>query len=234
MTEAKKKESLFEQLSKINVSDHLENKGNMNLKYLSWVWAWQKIKEIDPDAKREYTKFKEYDFKTGQLTGRDVDYCKTDTGTYVECTLTIKGQSETETLYVMDFKNKAVLEPTQDQINKAKQRCFVKAAALHGLGLYVYAGEDLPEREHNQAKPKPQPTLASDKDRNELISEIKSLSLLNNQDNKTNLKRLMDNLKIKNWEKMSASQAVDMKNLIKAESTKLMDTSNALDLEEVK
>lgn len=133
-------ENVFEHFSKMDVSDHVEKK--MGLSYLSWAWAWTIIKSYDYDAKREYTKFDE--LMNGQCTGRTVDYMKTDTGTYVECTLTIKGHSETETLFVMDYKNKAVINPDQAQINKAKQRCFVKAAALFGLGLNLYAGEDLP------------------------------------------------------------------------------------------
>ncbi|CAI2698081.1 hypothetical protein AKUA2103_PHAGE100140 (plasmid) [Apilactobacillus kunkeei] len=133
-------ENVFEHFSKMDVSDHVEKK--MGLSYLSWAWAWTIIKSYDYDAKREYTKFDE--LMDGQTTGRKVDYMKTDTGTYVECTLTIKGHSETETLFVMDYKNKAVINPDQAQINKAKQRCFVKAAALFGLGLNLYAGEDLP------------------------------------------------------------------------------------------
>lgn len=133
-------ENVFEHFSKMDVSDHVEKK--MGLSYLSWAWAWTIIKSYDYDAKREYTKFDE--LMNGQCTGRTVDYMKTDTGTYVECTLTIKGHSETETLFVMDYENKAVINPDQAQINKAKQRCFVKAAALFGLGLNLYAGEDLP------------------------------------------------------------------------------------------
>lgn len=148
----KKEENVFEHFSKMNVSDHVEKK--MGLSYLSWVWAWTIIKAYDFDATREYTKFDE--LVNGELTGRKVDYCKTDTGTYVECKLTIKGHTETETLFVMDYKNKTVINPDQSQINKAKQRCFVKAAALFGLGLNLYAGEDLPVASDEPAKPNKQ------------------------------------------------------------------------------
>lgn len=166
-------ENVFEHFSKMDVSDHVEKK--MGLSYLSWAWAWTIIKSYDYDAKREYTKFDE--LMNGQNTGRKVDYMKTDTGTYVECTLTIKGHSETETLFVMDYKNKAVINPDQAQINKAKQRCFVKAAALFGLGLNLYAGEDLPVASDEQPRkaqassnkratpksaPKKQPTANTD------------------------------------------------------------------------
>ena len=147
----KKEENVFEHFSKMDVSAHVEKK--MGLSYLSWAWAWTIIKSYDYDAKREYTKFDE--LMNGQNTGRKVDYMKTDTGTYVECTLTIKGHSETETLFVMDYKNKAVINPDQAQINKAKQRCFVKAAALFGLGLNLYAGEDLPVASDEQPRKAP-------------------------------------------------------------------------------
>lgn len=144
----KKEENVFEHFSKMDVSAHVEKK--MGLSYLSWAWAWTIIKSYDFDATREYTQYEE--MVNGELTGRKVDYCKTDTGTYVECKLTIKGHSETETLFVMDYKNKAVINPDQAQINKAKQRCFVKAAALFGLGLNLYAGEDLPVASDEQPR----------------------------------------------------------------------------------
>lgn len=140
-------ENLFTELNQINVSDHVEKK--MNLSYLSWVYAWQEIKKIDPDATKKFTQFDEYDQEAHQLTGRKVDYMLTPQGCYVECTVTIKGHSETEQLYVMDYKNQAVKNPNMAEINKTKQRCFVKAVALHGLGLYIYAGEDLPEQPKN-------------------------------------------------------------------------------------
>lgn len=162
--------NLFEQLSKVDVSAHLEKKNGLS--YLSWAWAWTYIKRIDPLATRKFTKFDEYNSANQALTGRQVDYCKTDTGTYVECSLTIKGHTETETLFVMDYHNKAVLEPKQDQINKTKQRCMVKAAALHGLGLYVYAGEDLPTDDKEPSK-KPQPvTKEQEKELDELYESL--------------------------------------------------------------
>lgn len=143
-------DNTFKELSKIDVSQHTNKK--MGLTYLSWVWAWQQIKNIDPNATKNFTKFQEYDFNNGKLTGRTVDYMLTDQGAYVECTVKINGHEETETLYVMDNRNKPIKLPDIGQINKAKQRCFVKAVALHGLGLYIYAGEDLPTDEDSNQK----------------------------------------------------------------------------------
>ncbi|MHA3065615.1 Sak single strand annealing protein [Lacticaseibacillus saniviri] len=146
MTE--KEQSQFEKLNALDVSDHISQikSDSMELSYLSWVWGWQEMKKIDPKATREYTTFDEIG-PNGAITGRKVPYLATAQGTLVECTVTINGISETESLPVMGFKNKAVMNPDMMQINKAKQRVFVKALALHGIGLYIYAGEDLPEAE---------------------------------------------------------------------------------------
>ena len=73
------------------------------------------------------------------------------TGTMVECTITIEGEPYTESLYVMDNNNNAVINPTMKEINKTQKRCLVKALALAGLGLSIYAGEDLPMADINEA-----------------------------------------------------------------------------------
>ena len=143
MTE--KKESVFETLSKIDVSGHVEKK--MGLSYLSWAWCWQTLKTAYPDTPvPKITKYKEMLLtKNGyELTDREVPYLTTPTGTMVEVTVSIKGVDYTQSLYVMDNRNKVVVNPTIGQINKTIQRCTVKAIAMAGLGLNLYAGEDLP------------------------------------------------------------------------------------------
>ena len=143
MTETK--ESVFETLSKIDVSDHVEQK--MGLSYLSWAWCWQTLKTAYPDTPvPKITKYKEMLLtKNGyELTDREVPYLTTPTGTMVEVTVSIKGVDYTQSLYVMDNRNKVVVNPTIGQINKTIQRCTVKAIAMAGLGLNLYAGEDLP------------------------------------------------------------------------------------------
>ena len=143
MTETK--ECVFETLSKIDVSDHVEQK--MGLSYLSWAWCWQTLKTIYPDTPvPKITKYKEMLLtKNGyELTDREVPYLTTPTGTMVEVTVSIKGVDYTQSLYVMDNRNKVVVNPTIGQINKTIQRCTVKAIAMAGLGLNLYAGEDLP------------------------------------------------------------------------------------------
>lgn len=143
MTETK--ESVFETLSKIDVSDHVEQK--MGLSYLSWAWCWQTLKTTYPDTPvPKITKYKEMLLtKNGyELTDREVPYLTTPTGTMVEVTVSIKGVDYTQSLYVMDNRSKVVVNPTIGQINKTIQRCTVKAIAMAGLGLNLYAGEDLP------------------------------------------------------------------------------------------
>ena len=143
MTETK--ESVFETLSKIDVSNHVEQK--MGPSYLSWAWCWQTLKTIYPDTPvPKITKYKEMLLtKNGyELTDREVPYLTTPTGTMVEVTVSIKGVDYTQSLYVMDNRNKVVVNPTIGQINKTIQRCTVKAIAMAGLGLNLYAGEDLP------------------------------------------------------------------------------------------
>lgn len=223
MTEEK---SLFEELNAINVSDHIDKKGgrNFSLSYLSWTWAWATIKKIDPDSIREYTKFDEYDFENHQLTGRKVDYCQTTTGTYVECTVTIRGHSETETLFVMDNKNNAVIKPNQAQINKTKQRCFVKACALQGLGLYIYAGEDLPQDETQEqpSQPAPKPKLVDENQIKTLQGLVASISAITNTDQKIVASSYCKQLKISTFGDLTSNQAnqliKNMQEKIKKES----------------
>lgn len=132
----KKEKSVFEVLNKINVQEHVEKKGNLS--YLSWAWAWTKVKENYPDA--YYTV---YENKDGLLYHTDGRTCWVKTG------VTINGLEHIEYLPVMDYNNRSIpLEKvTSFDVNKAIQRSLTKAAARHGLGLYIYAGEDLPEAE---------------------------------------------------------------------------------------
>lgn len=151
-------EKIFEILNKKDVSDHIEKK--MNLSYLSWTWAHQKMKEFDENAKITVHEFPDVDFLAAvassgsQITpdiieASKINYKKDKGGAYVKVSVTIKGRTETEFLPVMDFKNKSMSNPDSMSVNKSLKRCFVKALALHGLGLYIYAGEDLPEKEKN-------------------------------------------------------------------------------------
>lgn len=145
-TEAKKA-SVYSTLAKIDVKPYIQKK--MQLNYLSWAKAWGLVKAVYPDASYTYTEYDEYlPSQNGWVpTGRTVDYRLTPVGCEVEVTVTIDGVDTKEHLYVMDARNRAVKNPDYGQINKAQKRCLVKALANAGLGLGVYAGEDLPSDE---------------------------------------------------------------------------------------
>lgn len=150
---------MFEKLSKISVNEHTENKNGLT--YLSWTWAWSEIKKQCPDAEYEILKFENnlpyvYDENTGYM---------------VFTRVTIGEQTYEMWLPVMDGNNKAMLNhpytyqvkeykdgqftgnykektveaATMFDINKTIMRCLVKNIAMFGLGIYIYAGEDMPE-----------------------------------------------------------------------------------------
>lgn len=126
----------FVELNNINVNDKTEKKNGLT--YLSWAWAWGEVKKLHPDA--NYTI---YENKDGLFYHTDGKTCWVKTG------VTVNGIEHIEYLPVMDFKNKSIPanNVTSFDVNKAIQRSLTKACARHGLGLYVYAGEDLPEEE---------------------------------------------------------------------------------------
>lgn len=139
----------FTELNAINVSDKTEKKNGMT--YLSWAWAWGELKKLHPDA--TYTV---YENKDGWLYHTDGRTCWVKTG------VTVNGIENIEYLPVMDFRNNSIPadKVTSYDVNKAVQRSLTKAVARHGLGLYIYAGEDLPEgeekpQERQTEKPKP-------------------------------------------------------------------------------
>lgn len=130
--------TLFEKLYAVNVNEKVEKKANLS--YLSWAWAWAEVKKVDPKAIAIV-----HEFPLPNVEGVTVPYLQTPTGYFVKVSVTILDHTETEWLPVMDHRNKTMMEPTAFDINKNTKRCLVKAIALHGLGLYIYAGEDLPE-----------------------------------------------------------------------------------------
>lgn len=129
-------ESVWHNLSRFDVSKEVEQKGRFD--YLSWAWAWAYVKEKYPSAT-----FEKHIFRDNQ--DNPLPFMRDTKGhTYVAVTVTIEDISHTEIHYVMDHKNQSIVHPDGGQVNKALQRCLVKAIAFHGLGLNVYAGEDLP------------------------------------------------------------------------------------------
>jgi len=125
-------------LLKLNVNEHTEKK--QNLTYLSWAWAWQEALKADPKAS-----FRVHTFSTAQDGASPVMNINGTGMVWVDVTL--NGTTRTGFLPVMDHRNKPIPEPDAFQVNTALMRCLTKTLALFGLGLYIYAGEDLPEGE---------------------------------------------------------------------------------------
>ena len=123
----------YTELRKINVNDYIERKNG--LAYLSWSWAVDQLLQLDESASWEYAE--------PRIFGETM---------MVFCTVHAFGKSRTAQLPVMDFRNKAIHNPDAFSVNTAMQRCLAKAISLHGLGMYIYAGEDLPMAEMKEAK----------------------------------------------------------------------------------
>ena len=129
--------NMIKDLLKLNVNDHTKKKGKLT--YLSWAWAWAQALEVDPTATFEVQMF-------GDKCFMDIN------GTaMVWVTVTMFGKPMTCQLPVMNHLNKAIQNPDAFAVNTSIMRCMTKALSLHGLGLYIYAGEDLPPSEEPES-----------------------------------------------------------------------------------
>lgn len=164
------KQSVFKTLNGIDVNEHTEKKNGLT--YLSWPWAWATVKGLYPDTAYEVRHWDGKPFYYDEVLGY-----------MVETSVTIQGETKTMWLPVMDSKNKAqkaqpytytvfykggnseektVEAATMFDINTAIMRCLVKNLAMFGLGLYIYAGEDLPSVVAEQAKEAAAAAMATD------------------------------------------------------------------------
>lgn len=148
----------FEILNNVNVNEHTEKKNGLT--YLSWAWAWAEVKKADPEA--NYTIYENANGLFYHTDGKTA---------WVKTGVTVGGIEHIEYLPVMDYRNKSIPIDiiTSFDVNKAIQRSLTKACARHGLGLYIYAGEDLPED-----------TTATRLNRDELLDKIVSLAEIKN------------------------------------------------------
>lgn len=147
-------DNYFNKLNNINVNGKTEQKNGLT--YLSWAWAWGEVKKMFPDA--TYTI---YEDANGCFYHTDGKTCWVKTG------VTVLGIEHIEYLPVMDYKNRSIPvgNVTSFDVNKAIQRSLTKAVARHGLGLYIYAGEDLPESEAEEQPKQEQPKQKKAKER---------------------------------------------------------------------
>jgi hypothetical protein len=124
------KQHTFTDLSQIDVGDHIEKKGNLS--YLSWAWAVSEVLKRDNSATWEFR------------WQNDVPFVRVGDTAMVFCTIKAFGVERTAFLPIMDSRNRPIANPDSFALNSAMQRCLTKAIAHLGIGLYIYAGEDLP------------------------------------------------------------------------------------------
>ena len=159
------KKMLEHELLTRNVNEHTEKK--QGLTYLSWAWAWAEALKVDPEATFEVKTFF-YDQYT------ELPYMTINGTAMVWVTVTLAGRQRTCFLPVMDHRNKAIQTPDAFQVNTAIMRCMTKCLSLFGLGLYIYAGEDLPEdsgakeEKPEPKKPEPKKEEVSQKEKDDL------------------------------------------------------------------
>lgn len=188
--------SVYETLSKINVNDRIEKKGNLS--YLSWAWAWATVKSIYPAT--TYTIYHNAD---------GLNYFTDGQTAWVEVGVTIEGQELIEHLPVMDYRMKSVSidKLTSFDVNTAIKRCMTKAIALHGLGLYIYAGEDIPQDPAEQEQKR---------DRTFDIKVITELAKQKAMDaHFTNEGIVLKSGKVKPWDKLTDEEWADTKKKLK-------------------
>lgn len=130
---------IMTELLKINVSEHIEKKNGLS--YLSWAWAWAEVLKVDPKAKYEVRMFGD------PFGGSPV--CMIGETAMVCVVVTVNDLPRECWLPVMDNRNNAIKNPDARKVSDTIMRCMTKAVALHGLGLYIYAGEDLPEQDNS-------------------------------------------------------------------------------------
>lgn len=167
-----KPKNYFQSLEQVDVTKHIQKKGQF--KYLSWTFAVREIRRAHPKATWHVHEYKDEQ-------GLTVPYMKTDTGYYIQCTVTVDDVPMTQIHPVLDFRNEAVKQPNAFQINTSIQRCLTKAIALHGLGLHIYAGEDLPPDEDGESQKTSKPvqtpikalTSAQVKEMNKALEDAK-------------------------------------------------------------
>ena len=145
-------------LLKLNVNEHTEKKNGLT--YLSWAWAWAEALKADPAASFDVQTFHD-------AQGVDMPYMNVNGTGMVWVMVTMFGKPMTCMLPVMNHRNQPIQNPDAFQVNTAIMRCMTKALALHGLGLYIYSGDDLPEDDKAAPAPiaeapKPKPTPKAD------------------------------------------------------------------------
>lgn len=177
--------SIFSVLSAVDVNEHTEKKNGLT--YLSWAWAWGELKKRYPDS-----------FYTVYESSNGLNYFTDSKTAYVKTGVTVveeDGHSieHIEYLPVMDYKNKSIPADmlTSFDVNKAIQRSLTKAVARHGLGLYIYAGEDVPEQSPEETAKQAEEYVEW---RNKASEALSTYCTQNNADKRETQKRIAEKM----------------------------------------
>lgn len=200
--EIKQEKSIFETLFNINVGEHIEKKNGLS--YLSWPFAWSEVKKIFPDANYKVRLFGEnnlpyvYDESTGYMVFTSV----TINDLTHEMWLPVmdnsnKSMKSVKYTYDTNYRKNVPVEPaSMFDINKAIMRCLVKNLSMFGLGLYIYAGEDLPEKDSEKILPSDVKSLKK------VISEFENSEKLQSN--------ILKNYGVKNMEDLNTKQFAEI------------------------
>jgi len=169
-------DNVFKILDNVDVSAKTEKKGAFT--YLSWAWAVRELLRVAPDATWEVHEW--------GTEGNRQPYMKTEGGCFVKVSVTVDGISREQVHPVLDNRNRPIKAPDAFQVNTSIQRCLAKAIALHGLGLYLFAGEDLPDSILDEKIIKQVTELVEATKDSELITKVVA-QLNSGQINKKNL-----------------------------------------------
>ena len=185
--------NVFNILDKVDVSAKSEKKGMFT--YLSWAWAVRELLRVAPDATWEVHEW--------GMEGNRQPYMQTEAGCFVKVSVAVNGVTREQVHPVLDNRNKPIKTPDAFQVNTSIQRCLAKAIALHGLGLYIFAGEDLPDNSLDDSLIKEIISLAEKTGDKDVLKTINS-KLASGEVNKSNLAsfraRLKDLIKQKETE----------------------------------
>jgi len=187
-------------LLSLNVNGKTEKKNGLT--YLSWAWAWAEFIKVYPNATYKIMK-NESNFATfGNNEQGYMCYTEVDNG---------EGLTHEMWLPVMDFKNKSILNPTTFDVNKTIMRCLTKNLAMFGLGLYIYAGEDLPEDALPQEEQKKTTKEPIEKEKELHVKGVAKLKELVTTEQEATL---LKNYKVKSIEELTLEQLKESVNKI--------------------
>lgn len=216
-------ENIFEKLNSINVNEHTEGKNGLT--YLSWAWAWSEFKKVYPNATYEVVKF----------DGKPYVYDE-NLGYMCYTTVTVGDLTHEMWLPVMDGANKSmkaveytykdrygkektVQAATMFDINKTIMRCLTKNLAMFGLGLYIYAGEDLPEETEQKKETEQNVKINDEKKKPVYIQAVKSLIGETNTDEK----QFLDYFQCESFEEMTVNQLLEANKILSKKRSLLLE-----------